>query len=370
MQSTMGITQLYIHDRRGENTMHACGFIPEMLERKATNASLQRGNRVIREESFSREIRSRRGTVGFLPSFRPDAVVSPGSKVVVFDAKNSTRLPGKLAGDDNVECTGYKKDSVSYVYLVTNMYLRFLNSVLGVDGLDNKGGRIISTIDFSYFFNNAFFDGSQMVYGSGDGITFSEFDRDATVISHELTHGLIENICPLEYKDQSGALNESIADVFASCFIQWMDNTSPKNSTWLIGDHCMKDIGMVSYSLRSMKSPGDGFINHPILGSDPQKGHMENYYDGKEDFGGVHINSGIPNNAFYLFCTTLEEKLGYSSSWGIPLSIWYSALKKCNDTSCDFARFAQLTMDAAREVENPEVANVLEEAWEDVGILI
>lgn len=174
------------------------------------------------------------------------------------------------------------------------------------------------------------------------------------------------------YQDQPGALNESIADVFASCFVQWMDNTSPKDSSWMIGDHCMKDFGNVSYSLRSMSSPGEGFINHPILGSDPQRGHMDAYYSGKDDNGGVHINSGIPNRAFYLLCTRLEENMNFDKSWDIPLAIWYSALERCNP-NCDFSRFAALTVESVNDhiLSDTQVASakeILKSCWEDVGV--
>jgi len=99
------------------------------------------------------------------------------------------------------------------------------------------------------------------------------------------------------------------------------------------------------YALRSMKAPGTGYKNHPVLGNDPQPATMKEYKELKpwEDNGGVHINSGIPNYAFYV--TAMELK-GYA--WEKAGLIWYKALPRLS-RNANFEQAAEVMISVASE---------------------
>ena len=171
----------------------------------------------------------------------------------------------------------------------------------------------------------------------------------------------------LEYVAQSGAINESMADVFGIMVRQFALGEDAATSDWLIGRTCMKGTG---YALRSMKAPGTAYQNHPILGNDPQPGHMHDYKNLPNtragDYGGVHINSGIPNHAFYLLSVALGGK-----PWLKAGKIWYEALcdgALLNSTS----QFSDLA-NTYRESESlfgatSAEATAVKNAWKAVGL--
>jgi len=190
------------------------------------------------------------------------------------------------------------------------------------NSIDNKGLLIKQYVHYDKGLDNAYWDGRRMVYGDGDGLVFTSFTSDIDVIGHELTHGVTENEANLDYENQAGAMNESFSDIFGIMIKQRFNNQDVKKSNWLIGEKVM--IG-VKYALRSMKAPGTGYINHPELGNDPQPATMDKYQNlpnnQSGDWGGVHINSGIPNFAFYV---TAYNMGGYA--WEKAGRIWYSVL--------------------------------------------
>jgi Zn-dependent metalloprotease len=145
-------------------------------------------------------------------------------------------------------------------------------------------------------------------------------------------------------------------------------NQGAKDSDWLIGSTCMHGDG---YALRSMKSPGKAYQNHPVLGNDPQPGHMSDYMElpntRQGDYGGVHINSGIPNHAFYLAAYNLG-----GNSWDKAGKIWYEAL--C-DASLMHAhsQFTDLRNGTISKAEllfgvGSNEAKTVTKAWMDVGL--
>ena len=163
-----------------------------------------------------------------------------------------------------------------------------------------------------------------MVFGDGDGVLFTDFTKSLDVIAHELTHGVTEFTAGLEYQNQSGALNESMSDVFGSLVKQWARKQTADQADWLIGAEIFTPE-IDADALRSMKAPGKAY-NNAAFGRDPQPDHMSKFVklpDTDEgDKGGVHINSGIPNKAFYLTAIGIG---GYA--WEAPGHIWYAALK-------------------------------------------
>jgi Zn-dependent metalloprotease len=217
-----------------------------------------------------------------------------------------------------------------------------------------------------------------MVFGDGDAEIFQDFTRSSDVIAHELTHGVTQNTANLPYHFQSGALNEHISDAFGSMVKQFINDETAETADWLIGAGIFhKAVG--AKALRSMKAPGTAFKN-TLIGSDRQPGHMDQYQDlpdtRRGDYGGVHINSGIPNKAFQLVCTGLG---GYS--WEVGGKIWYDSLldpklrtfaaddanlKKC------FQFFAELTVAHAEKysIDGKDVKQIVIDSWQQVGIVI
>jgi Zn-dependent metalloprotease len=212
----------------------------------------------------------------------------------------------------------------------------FYWSLFGRNSVDNKGMTLKQYVHFDKGMDNAYWDGRRMVYGDGDGIVFTSFTSDIDIIGHELTHGVMENEANLDYENQAGALNESFSDVFGIMIKQRHYNQDVKKSNWLIGEKVM--IG-INYAIRSMKAPGSGYKNHPELGDDPQPANMDDYQDMPNtpsgDWGGVHINSGIPNFAFYVTAFNIG---GYS--WEKAGRIWYAVLT--DQSLAHDARFADV----------------------------
>ena len=193
---------------------------------------------------------------------------------------------------------------------------------------------------------------------------FTDFTKSLDVIAHELTHGVTEFTAGLEYLNQSGALNESISDVFGSLVKQWAAQQTADKADWLIGAEVFTpDID--ADALRSMKDPGKAY-NNPILGRDPQPDHMSKYVNMSDDNGGVHINSGIPNKAFYLTSVGIG-----GNAWEAPGHIWYAALQASNSTT-DFQEFADTTYLKAGQLYGSQGAEqqAVLSAWKEVGIRI
>lgn len=234
----------------------------------------------------------------------------------------------------------------------------FYQGVLQRNSIDDRGLSIDSYVHYRTGFDNAFWDGSRMVYGDGDGKIFVGFDRCIDVIGHELTHGVTQYTCNLMYQGEPGALNEHISDVFGITVKQWKLNQLPKDADWIIGEGVLAP-GIKGLGLRSMKEPGTAY-DDPQIGKDPQPSHMSGYVNTNLDNGGVHINSGIPNKAFYL--TTI--KIG-QPAWESPIQIWYRALH-FTQSNATFRSFAQSTVDAAKPYQ---VESAVAEAWKEVGVL-
>ncbi len=201
---------------------------------------------------------------------------------------------------------------------------------------------MLATVHYQRNYDNAFWNGAQLVFGDGDGRTFDRFTKPVDVLGHELTHAVTEHTAGLVYEGQSGALNESVSDVFASCLKQRLLGQDAVAGDWLIGAGLFLP-GVQARALRDMAHPGTAY-DDPVLGKDPQPGHMDDYVDTTDDHGGVHLNSGIPNRAFQLAATAI----GGSSAEGAG-RIWYAALTGGLSSRADFAAFAAATVAAAGE---------------------
>ncbi len=224
---------------------------------------------------------------------------------------------------------------------------------------------LLGTVHYGEDYDNAFWNGAQMVFGDGDGELFNRFTAALDVVAHELTHGVIEREAGLIYADQSGALNESLADVFGVMVKQHHFEQAAEEADWLIGEGLLTER-VNGRALRSMANPGSAY-DDPVLGKDPQPGHMDAFVNTASDNGGVHINSGIPNRAFYLAATRLG---GFS--WEAAGPVWFDALRDSRlARDADFATFAEITVRCAQQrfgADSP-VMDAVRQAWVDVGVL-
>jgi Zn-dependent metalloprotease len=319
---------------------------------------------------LSERLRGRRDALSFLGAV---ALTNPtGTKRrTIYDAQRTPNLPGKL-----VRSEGAKKSKdlcVNEAYDYSGTTYDFYQTVFGRNSIDNKGMRLDSTVHFcevpSEPFDNAQWDGTQMVYGDGDGVAFQRFTKCLDIVGHELTHGVTQFEAGLAYQGQSGALNESISDVFGSLVKQWKQNETAAQADWLIGDGLFTNK-INGKALRSMKEPGTAYDDEMLGGKDPQPGHMKDFVKLPStrggDWGGVHINSGIPNRAFYLAATAIG-----GNAWKKAGLIWYEALCGQLNPSSDFAHAATCTTTvAANKFGNgSKEHNAVKSAWEEVGVI-
>ena len=207
-------------------------------------------------------------------------------------------------------------------------------------------------------YDNAFWDGSQMVFGDGDGGSSSRFTA-VDVIGHELTHGVTSTPPAWTTRASPGALNESVSDVFGSLVKQ---PARADRGPGRLADR-RRAVHPRSTAWRCARcAPGTAY-DDPVLGKDPQPAHMRDYVETTDDNGGVHINSGIPNHAFYLAATALG-----GHAWEVAGRIWYDALHPSLPPSADFATFATATVRAARARFGADEAGAVGDGWAAVGV--
>lgn len=280
---------------------------------------------------------------------------------LIHDSENGTTLPGTKVRAEGEPAT--EDTAVNEAYDGLGATWDLWNAAYARNSLDDKGLGLVATVHYSQNYDNAFWDGSQMVFGDGDGEVFLGFTRSLDVIGHELAHGVTQYTSGLVYQDQAGALNEHVSDVFGILVKQRSLGQSAEQSDWIIGAELLAP-GVKGVGLRSMKAPGTAY-DDPRLGKDPQPGHMDDFVVTDDDNGGVHINSGIPNRAFHLVATALG-----GNTWEVAGAIWYAVITGDIKADCDFATFAALTEAAAVTAhgeDSPEVVAV-RDAWAQVGV--
>lgn len=341
--------------------MHStCGFVPPYLiahlTEQAPDERVERsGERTVRVDADLRTQRTPRAP-------RPVSDGDVDGTKVIYSAGNTETLPGTRVRGDDEPPSG--DTAVDEAYLSTGQVHGMFAEEFQRDAIDGAGSTVTVTVHYGQDYDNAFWNGDQLVFGDGDGTVFERFTKPPDVLYHEFTHGVTQYAAGLTYAGQSGALNESVSDCFASMCKQGVLGQSSDEADWLIGQGLFKpDINATA--LRSMKAPGTAY-DDPRIGKDPQVGSMDDYVDTTDDNGGVHINSGIPNRAFYLAATSIG-----GNSWEAPGQIWYAALTGDGLTqSTDFAGFAQATIRAAASLfgAGSREASAVTEAWSSVGV--
>lgn len=232
-----------------------------------------------------------------------------------------------------------------------NYYLNTHNR----NSLNGQGGNIISVInvtDGGKSMENAYWNGKLMAYGNG-GSYFKPLAGALDVAAHEMTHGVIQNSCNLKYSGQTGAINESLADIFGSLV---------DRDDWKIGESITKNLTLFpSGALRDISNPHNGGTSKSDYCWQPE--HMDEFINTTNDNGGVHTNSGIPNKAFYLFATQVTKEKAEK--------VYYLAMIKYLFASSRFIDLRISVVSAASEIygENSNEVAQAKSAFDQVGIL-
>lgn len=260
-----------------------------------------------------------------------------GKGVYTYDAKNRTSLPGTLWADaDNVFNATYDRAAVSAHVNAAKTY-DFYKNTYGRNSYDNAGARLNSTVHYSTNYNNAFWDGTKMVYGDGDGTTFVALSGALDVVAHELTHAVTEYTAGLVYQNESGAINEAVSDIMGTV----AEYSVGSNFDWLVGEDIYTP-GVSGDALRSM--------SNPAAYGDPD--HYSKRYTGTQDNGGVHINSGIINKAAYLLGNGGTFYNVSVTGIGVPKlgAIYYRALNVYLTPNSNFSSLRAAVVQSAKDL--------------------
>lgn len=287
----------------------------------------------------------------------------PVKQRTIFDSTHTQQLPGSAVRSEGSSPSS--DVSVNEAYDGLGATFDFYLQTYHRNSIDDAGMPMNASVHFGNKYDNAFWNGQQMVFGDGDGKLFNRFTISLDVIGHELTHGVTEHEAALAYSGQSGALNESISDVFGSLIKQYVNKQTAATADWLIGAGLLA-AGVKGVALRSMKAPGTAY-DDPVLGKDPQPANMSGFVHTLSDNGGVHTNSGIPNHAFYLAAVAIG-----GNAWDKAGRVWYEALGSPKlKPNASFRTFAKLTVTSASRLYGAggAEAKAVSDAWHQVGVL-
>lgn len=338
-----------------------CIVPPHMLKHIAESGSAAQQAWAWRTLTLSEQIRGQRLALSVIAAI--GATPAGGKRRTVYDAGNGFGLPGEVARGEGDPKS--KDRAVNEAYDGAGATYDLYFEVFGRNSIDERGMRLDSTVHYGRKYDNAFWNGQQMVYGDGDGELFNRFTIAVDVIGHELTHGVTQYEAGLEYRDQPGALNESLSDVFGALVKQYKSGQSAAAADWLVGKGLLAR-GVKGKALRSMKEPGAAY-DDDVLGKDPQPAHMKDYVRTDEDNGGVHINSGIPNRAFY----EAAIRIG-GNAWAKAGRIWYVTLRDKLRPRSGFKEAARFTTAAAAELfgKGSLEQKAVRAGWAAVGVAV
>lgn len=263
-----------------------------------------------------------------------------------FTANNGAALPGTLRRAEGAPATGdqpvdWAHDNAGFTY-------DYYANEQGRDSWDGNGAAIVSTAHYSSNFDNAFWDGTQMVYGDG-GFFFTPLSEALDVVGHELTHAVTERTAGLIYSGESGGLNEALSDIFGATIESFSRGWTVDARTWMIGELITRPVA--GDALRFMDDPTRDGIS------------IDNYADYTNGID-VHFSSGIANKAFFL--TATDPALGIEDA----ADVWYRALVFYMTPSTTFPQAREAAVQAATDLFGAGSSQVaaVEAAWEEVGV--
>ena len=338
-----------------------CHIVPKsVLEKLAKDGSLSDGVRgafraTMRIDDAFRKVRDE--ARNFATEVRGPATLvaklAASASVFVYDLNHTQSLPGLP-----VPNPGSSADpSVSHAFTTAQKVAEFYATAFGRNSVDGAGMSLLSSVHYSTKYNNAFWNGSQMVYGDGDGNIFVDFTKGNDVIGHELTHGVTQYTLQLRYQNQPGGLNESLSDCFGSMFRQWQAGQTAATADWLIG-HEIMGPGAVSRGFTCLRDMANPAAAHCLS---PQPTNFSQYQNGMDP----HESSGIPNLAF---CTAAKAAGG--KSWEGVGKAWYAAMTGGASPSMRMKTFANRTRKTATAGfgAGSVVANAVDQGWSHVGL--
>ena len=348
---------------------HSCFIVPpDVLSKLAQDESMPAESRQAMHDTAAlepvwrglRNAQTEAVQLGLLAkgisSARFAGILAPAPAVIVFDCKNTRSLPGVPVPNPGTSTDITAKRAFEETTAVATFY----QQCFGRNSIDHAGMTLISSIHYGVQYANAFWNGSQMTYGDGDGQILTDFTAAIDIIGHELTHGITQFTAGFDDTDEPGALDESMSDVFGSMFRQWRKKQTVAKADWLIGADILGPVAKAKgYTcLRNMAVPED----KQCLTATPQPWHYKDYISG----GDPHDNSGVPNHAFYLAATSIGGR-----SWDKAGKVWYAALTSPKaGKSTNMKAFASLTRAAAKSLfpADPAVYSGVDDAWTQVGI--
>ena len=346
-----------------------CILPPHLLREVIERGSQAQRDHAWRAVGISEQIRGQRQALA-RPAI-PAAMAVGQKQRTVYDAGTRTDLPGVVVRSEGDPASG--DSAVDEAYDGSGHTYDLYQEVYDRNSIDDLGMPLYSTVHYGQGYDNAFWNGQQMVYGDGDEDLpeaerlFNRFTISLEIIGHELTHGVTQHEADLAYRSQSGALNESMSDVLGVLVKQKLLSQTADQANWLMGEGLFTS-NVSGVAIRSLKDPGTAY-DDPVLGQDPQPGHMDQYQDLPNwyDNGGVHINSGIPNHAFYFVATEIG---GYA--WEKAGEIWYITLRDRLRRNSDFQDAADMTFQVAGELflDGSREQQAVSNGWARVGITV
>jgi Zn-dependent metalloprotease len=364
-KSSFKVTGQIVSAAAGHACDGHCFIVPQnVLKRFAKDPKLPAKTR----ESFSqalkfeaewREMRALRAehrliTNELLPSGLTAAAAALAPAITVFNCNHGTNLPGVPVSNPAASSDASSKQA----FLEAKGVAAFYKQAFGRNSVDNAAMTLTSSVHYSVRYNNAFWNGSQMTYGDGDGNIFIDFTKSNDVIGHELTHGVTQFTAGLAYANQPGGLNESMSDVFGSMYRQWRAKQTVKQADWLIGKEIMGP-GAIARGYTCLRDLANPAASHCLS---PQPVNFSQYRNGMDP----HESSGIPNFAFYKAAMAIGGK-----SWQKTGKIWYKALAGFPPSpNLTMKAFADRTRQAAGSLyaAQPTVRAAVDQAWRAVGL--
>jgi vibriolysin len=299
-------------------------------------------------------------------AFMRDAIIQHARNRRTYNVNNGSTLPGTLILQ---ETSGTTTDvSIQKAHDYAGVVYNYYSTVHGRDSYNNTGGILNSSVHYGVSYNNAGWNGSQMIYGDGDGSQFGPFSRALDVVAHELSHAVTEYSADLVYQNESGALNEATSDILGVSTEAWSYG-AVTSLTWKMGEDCYTPA-----------TAGDAlrYMNDPAAAGDID--YYPNRYTGTADYGGVHSNSGIANLAYYLMVnggthprgrTTINVpalNAAAATSLNMGAKIWYRALTVYMNSSTNFQGARNATSSAATDLYGAAAADSVNKAWDAVGV--